>query len=462
MLHLPPAPPLLSPAQMRAAEAEAIANGTPALRLMERASHAAVAAIMAFAPRRHALVLAGPGNNGGDGYGVALALAAAGVHVEVAALAPPARSPAADMAARWTGPVLALDEAGPAPLIIDALFGTGQDRPMPEAAVKALARLAPGATLVALDIVSNLDAGTGEILGPVQPADLTISFGAAKPGHVLGHGPALTGRLVTADIGLALPDTGLALVPRPRRLPLARTLHKHARGGVLVIGGTRAGAARLAASAALRGGAGLVTLIGPDDRLPLDAVMHRPDEEGRALLADPRTRAIVAGPGLEDSTRTRNWLARLLASEVPLVLDAGALALLTPEMLASAHAPRVLTPHDGEFRALFGKAGPDRVTAVRAAAARTGAVVLLKGPHTLIGTPDGRVLVNTHAGPALATAGSGDVLAGLIAALVAQGQPLFEAAAAAAWLHGEAGLSSPAGLVADDLPALIAAALDRL
>lgn len=462
MLHLPTAPPLLTPEQMRAAEATAIAAGTPALTLMARASAAAVAAIMAFAPRRHALVLAGPGNNGGDGYGVALGLAAAGVRVEVAALAAPRGSPAADMAARWTGPVLPLEEATPAPLVIDALFGTGLDRPMPEAACAALARLAPGASLVALDIVSNLHAGTGAALGPVQPAQLTISFGAAKPGHVLGHGPVLSGRLVTADIGIPVPDSGLGLVPRPLRLPLVPDLHKYARGAVLVVSGSRAGAARLAAAAALRAGAGLVTLIGPDSLLPLDAVMHRPDTEGQALLADPRTRTIVIGPGLEDTPRAQDWLARLLAGTTPLVLDAGALALLTPDRLAAATAPCILTPHEGEFRALFGEIGLDRVATVRHAAARTGAIVLLKGPQTLIAASDGRTLVNTHAGPALATAGAGDVLAGLIAALVAQGQPLFEAAATAAWLHGDAGLNAPAGLVADDLPALVAAAIHRL
>ena len=464
MLSLPPAPPLLTPTQMRAAERAAMAAGTPALRLMERASAAAVAAIMAYAPRRHALVLVGPGNNGGDGYGVALGLAARGVMVDVAALAPARGHPASDMAALWTGPVLSLDQASPAPLVVDALFGTGLDRAMPEAACAALARLAPGATLVALDIVSNIDAGTGEALGPVQPAALTIAFGAAKPGHLLGAGARVCGRLVTADIGIALPQTGLAIVPRPTRQPWATDSHKYTRGAVLVVSGEagRGGAARLAAAAALRSGAGLVTLIGPEPLLPLDAVMHRRDEDGHALLADPRNRVALIGPALQDTPRAREWLARLLGGTMALVLDAGALALVTPEMLRASKAPLVLTPHEGEFRALFGSLGPDRLAAMRAAAARTGAIVLLKGPQTLIASPDGRVMINNHASPALATAGSGDVLAGLIAGLGAQGQTLFEAAACAAWLHGEAGQCAPAGLVADDLPALIATAIDRL
>jgi hydroxyethylthiazole kinase-like uncharacterized protein yjeF len=462
MLHLPSPPPLLTSAEMRAAEAVAMATGTPALELMERAAARAAAAILAYAPHRRALVLAGPGNNGGDGYGVAVALAAAGLTVEVAALAPPATEPARTMAARWHGPTVPLAQATPAPLIIDALFGTGLTRAMPAAVTEALARCAAGNRLVALDIVSNIDAATGAALGPVQPAILTIAFAAAKPGHLLGAGARVTGRLVTADIGITVPQTSLARVPRPAQSPLPQDTHKYQRGHVLIIEGESSGAARLAALAALRAGAGLVTLAGPDSRVPADAFMHREDSAAAALLADPRCRAIVFGPGLAPGARSQDWLARLFASPVPLILDAGALALITPEQLRTATALLVLTPHEGEFHALFGEIGPDRVAAVRDAAARAGAIVLLKGPQTLIAAPDGRVLINDHASPRLATAGSGDVLAGVIASLVAQGQPAFEAAATAAWLHGEAGLRAGPGLIADDLPALIAAAIASL
>ncbi len=462
MLSLPPPAPLPTPEEMRAAEGTAIAAGTPALRLMERAASAATLAIMAFAPKRHALVLVGPGNNGGDGYGVAVALAAAGVSVEVAALAPPRGEPAQTMAARWTGPVVTLEAARQAPLVIDALFGTGLARAMPAAATEALARLAPHAMVVALDIVSNIDAATGAALGPVQPAAMTVAFGAAKPGHLLADGARVTGRLVTADIGIAIPATRLGRVLRPGRAPLAADLHKYRRGHVLVVEGEGSGAARLAALAALRSGAGLVTLTGPDSRLPADAIMHRTDDEGSALLDDPRCGAVVCGPGLADTRRGRGWLERLLAGNVPVVLDAGALALATPAMLAAATAPLVLTPHEGEFETLFGSLGPDRLAAVRAAAAASGAVVLLKGPQTLIAAPDGRVLINDHASAWLATAGSGDVLAGLIASLIAQGQPGLEAAATAAWLHGDAGRRGGPGLIADDLPGLVAAAIAAL
>jgi hydroxyethylthiazole kinase-like uncharacterized protein yjeF len=462
MLVLPPPLPLLTPEAMRAAEARTIATGTPALVLMERASAAAAAAILAFSPKNRALVLAGPGNNGGDGYGVALALAAAGIAVEVAALAPPQTEPAQTMAARWTGPVTTLDAARPAPLLIDALFGTGQNRAMPDAATAALARLAPGAVLAALDIVSNIDAASGAALGPVQAAALTIAFGAAKPGHVLGSGAQATGRLVTADIGIDVTGSGLGRVPRPLRHALAPDIHKYARGHVLVVEGESGGAARLAALAALRAGAGLVTLIGPDSRLPADAIMNRTDADGRALLADPRCGAVVFGPGLAEAERGQAWLARLLGGALPVVLDAGGLALTSPEALHAATAPLVLTPHEGEFRRLFGPLADDRIGAVRAAAAAAGAVVLLKGPQTLIAAPDGRVLVNDHATPWLATAGSGDVLAGMIASLIAQGQPAFEAAATAAWLHGDAGRRGGPGLIADDLPALLLACLAAL
>jgi len=464
MLRLPPPPPLLLPAEMRAAEAAAIAAGTPALQLMERASAAAAAAVMAVLPKRRALVLAGPGNNGGDGYGVALRLRDMGVEVQVAALSPPRGEPAQTMAAQWDEPVLPLTAATPAPLVIDALFGTGLDRSMPNEACAALARLASGGVVAALDIVSNIDAATGAALGPVVPAALTIAFGAAKPGHLLGAGATTSGRLVTADIGIALPDVLLGRVVRPVRVPLPLGTHKYSRGALLVVEGGegQGGAARLAALAALRVGAGLVTLIGPEGRLPADAIMHRGDEEGAALLADPRVGAVVIGPGLAEGTRGREWLARLLGERVPLVLDAGALALLTPERLRAATAPLVLTPHEGEFRALFGPIGADRLAAVRAAANAAQAVVLLKGAQTLIAAPGGRVLINDHASPWLATAGSGDVLAGVIASLIAQGMAGFEAAAAAAWVHGEAGRRGGSGLIADDLPSLVGAVLADL
>lgn len=465
MLILHPGAALLTAAAMRAAEADAIAAGTPVLTLMERASEAAAAAILAMMPAGRALVLAGPGNNGGDGHGVALALRRAGLDVAVARDAPPVAEPAATMAARWDGPVLPLADAGPTPLIIDALFGIGLARPMPASVRSVLAGLAGQGRVAALDIVSGIDADTGVALGPVLPADLTIAFGAAKQGHVLNEGAGCTGRLVVADIGIAIPDSGVRSVRRPARLALARDTHKYARGSLMVIEGEARGAARLAARAALRAGAGLVTLVGDGMSVPLgeDALMARDDAGGDVLLGDARTRVAIAGPGLAASDRARAWLARLLGSDLALVLDAGALALLSPAELAAARARLVLTPHEGEFIRLFGIApGADRIGAVRAAAARARAVVLLKGATTLIAAPDGRVLANVHAVPELATAGSGDVLAGIIGGMLASGVSPFEAAAAGAWLHGEAGRLGGPGLVADALVQQLPAALAGL
>lgn len=462
MISFTAGPPLLTPAEMRAAEAAAIAAGTPALALMERASVAAALAIRRFSGARSALVLCGPGNNGGDGYGIALALRAAGWRVTVAADAAPASEPAATMAARWGGPVLPLAAATPAPLVIDALYGTGLARPLPEAAQAALDRVRGASAVVAVDIASGVDAGTGAALGRPLAAALTVTFGAAKRGHVLGAGGGLCGRLVVADIGVAVPEPGARLVARPGlRVPGPDT-HKYARGAVLVVAGTghHCGATRLSALAALRAGAGLVTLAGPGLGLPAEAVMARGDAAGQAMLGDRRLGAVAIGPGLADGDRARDWLALLLASSLPLVLDAGALALVDPDGLDGPN--RVLTPHLGEFTRLFGAPGPDAVAAAQAAAARSGCVVLLKGSASIIAAPDGQVAINAHAAPWAATAGSGDVLTGIIAALLAQGLPAFEAAAAGAWLHGDAARRGGPGTIADDLVASLPQVLASL
>lgn len=459
MLIPAPGLPLLTPDELRAAEAAAISGGVPALRLMERAAAAAALAIRRYAPGREALVLCGPGNNGGDGYGVALHLQAAGVRVRVAASGPALAEPAATMAARWTGPVEDLATAAPAPLIVDALYGTGLTRPLDAATQAALDRLRDvGGTVVVLDIPSGVDGATGAALGRPLPAALTITFAAMKRGHALGAGRQLAGRVVIADIGIAVSATA-ALVQRPG-LALAPDTHKFRRGAVLVVRGAAPGAARLSALAALRAGAGLVTLIGPDAGVPADAIMQRDDAGGLVVLGDPRLGAIAIGPGLVDDQRSRDWLLRALAGEVPVVADAGALALAfgppdAAALFAAARAPLVLTPHEGEFTRLFAPPGSDRVAAVQAAAIVANAVVLLKGAETIIAAPDGRVAVNIHAAPWLATAGSGDVLTGIIAALLASGLSPFDAAKVGAWLHGDAGIRGGAGLIADDIPALL-------
>lgn len=452
---------LLTAAEMRGAEAAAIAGGATAYELMARAAAAAAKAILAFTPLRSALVLCGPGNNGGDGFGVARGLLEAGMLVRVACDALPTAEPAASFAARWVGPVESLANAEPAPLIIDALFGTGLTRALVSGVQTALDRLREaGSTIIALDLPSGIDSDTGAALGSPLPADLTIAFGAAKCGHVFGAGRRASGRLVVADIGIPLPYDSATSVEPPLMVGLADDIHKYQRGGVLVIEGEQRGATQLTALAALRAGAGAVTLVGPEGPVPAHAVMRCEDETALTLFGTAKVRAVAIGPGLDDNSRSRAWLTRLLAGKTPVVIDAGALALLGNAQHHSA--PLVLTPHAGEFSRLFGAPDGDLIGAVRAAAMRSRAVVVAKGRETVIAAPDGRVAVNIHATPWLATAGSGDVLTGIVAALLAQGMAPFEAAQAGVWLHGDAGIRGGPGLIADDIPGLLPMVLAAL
>lgn len=457
--------PILTTAEIRAVEAQVIAAGISALDLMERAGAAAAAAILAFGPPRNVLVLCGTGNNGGDGYVVARHLAAAGLAVRIAATAPPATAAAQAMAARWVDPVVALAEATPGETLIDGVFGVGLTRPIDAALHGQLAALsAPSRLRVALDLPSGLAADTGGDLGAFAPAQLTVAFGAMKPAHVLEPGRSWCGRVVVADIGLGPLASRLHVVAPPTLAAPTAATHKYSRGAVLVLGGAAGsgGAARLAARAALRAGAGLAMVAVPPAALAenaarLDAVMVAsvPDAPAlTALLASRRFASIVAGPGLGASP----LLEPLLATGLPAVLDADVFTRFAgePERLrAAVRGPAVLTPHEGEFARLFGGVPGSKIDRARAAAAQIGAVVLLKGADTVIAAPDGRAAVNVHAAPWLATAGSGDVLSGVIAALLAQGLDPFEAACAGAWLHGDAGIRGGCGLTADDLPELL-------
>ena len=462
---------LLTPAEMVRADAAALAAGMRTETLMEAAGRAVARAIRArFRPCR-TLVLAGPGNNGGDGYVAARYLEQAGWPVAVAALAPPSPSTAAAAAAaRWNGPMVAFSaaEAARAGLVVDALFGAGLTRPLAPEIVDILRTVQ--APLVAVDVPSGLDGATGQVLGHAPQAALTISFFRLKPGHLLLPGRALCGETLLADIGL--PEALLeGIAPQCWRnhpslwaLPsLELSAHKYTRGHLTILAGaSMPGAARLAASAARRLGAGLVTLHAENLEL---AAMLRADAPGQlvsdatldALLADARRKVWLAGPGLLPHEATRAAIRSVIDAGKILVADAGALMAATeaPDLLRGA---AVITPHAGEFARLFGAPGADRLAATRTAAARLGAVVVLKGPDSIIAAPDGRVIINDNAPPSLATAGTGDILAGAIAALLAQGMAPFEAAAAAVWLHGAAAASGPPGLIAEDLPALIAKA----
>lgn len=462
---------LLTPAEMGAADAAAVARGVAGITLMEAAGRAVARAAMRRFRPAPVLVLAGPGNNGGDGYIAARLLEQAGWDVAVAPLgAPRAGSDAAEAAARWRGPLVACDPARAtrAGLVIDAIFGAGLARDVDGPAAAALR--AARAPLLAVDMPSGVDGATGQVRGFAPQAALTVTFFRRKPGHLLLPARGLCGEVVCADIGLpaavldGIAPRCFANAPGLWRLPTARAEdHKYRRGHVTVAAGaTMTGAARLAAGAARRAGAGLVSLIAPDAATAAVLRGGEPgamvtEEAAAALLADARRSVWVVGPGLAPDAATRALGESVIAAGRALVADA---ALLTacagaPEALAGA---AVITPHAREFAYLFGEPA-DRLAGARAAAARIGGVVLLKGADTVIAAPDGRAAINENAPPSLATGGSGDVLAGTIAALIARGMPPFEAACAGAWAQGEAARRIGPGLIPEDVIAALPAAL---
>ena len=477
---------LLTVREMGEADRLAVVAGVPSMTLMENAGRAVADAIRDRWSPQPTLVLCGPGNNGGDGFVVARLLAERGWPVrlalvgEVAAL----KGDAAAMARRWTGPVgqLGPDLLGDTGLVVDAILGAGLSRAL-DGAVLATVRALNQAkrAVVAVDVPSGLHGDSGAPMGDAVQASLTVSFFRAKPGHVLLPGRDLCGELVVADIGI--PESVLNDI-QPRqwrngptlwRYPMPRNdAHKYARGHVLVHGGPLhgSGAARLAARSALRVGAGLVTVAAPSDAVAvyaahLTSVMLAPvaDEPAfRALLTDPRKSVVLLGPGNGVTDTTRHRVLAALAAGKSCVLDADALTVFRADpasLFAAIKSPCILTPHDGEFVRLFDASG-DKLARTRAAAAKAGAVVLLKGGDTTIAAPDGRAVINDNATPWLATAGSGDVLAGLAAGLLAQGMTAFDAACAAAWLHGAAGSAFGPGLIAEDLPDLIPRVLQSL
>ena len=490
---------ILTSAQMRSMETAAIESGAVSGRaLMERAGAGVVQALCAHWPDgpRRAVVLCGPGNNGGDGYVVARLLLQQGWQVTLWALSPPTSPDAIANADAWAalgGVAVGLDPSVmQGAVVVDALFGTGLARDLaPDAWAPLAMAQAAGARLVAVDILSGLCADSGRVRAtgayPTRGADLTVTFQAPKRGHVLLPGGAMSGALQVVDIGLAAELAALvrdqgeqvaaAIGPPGARLDKSAG-HKFDHGHALVLSGGvgRGGAARLAARAALRVGAGLVTLGCPpaaviENAARLDAVMLRALADDQALtgvLADGRITALCLGPGLGLGGREAALVAAALKARRPTVLDADALTLIAGDagLRALVHPGCVLTPHAGEFARLWpALVGADcaRVPAVMQAAADIGATVLLKGPDTVIAAPDGRPQIHAalrgRAAPWLATAGAGDVLAGLIAGLLARGWSATDAAAAATWLHVEAALHTGPGLIAEDLPDALPAVL---
>ena len=489
---------LLSTTEMERADRLTIAAGTPGFALMLSAGQAVAEAAMDLMEQGPILVVAGRGNNAGDGFVAAAELAARGREVSVILLCErdSLQGDAASAARGWKYPVLPFNPQaiGRPALIIDALFGAGLNRPIkgdPFEMIEAIN--ANGAPVLSVDLPSGVNGTTGAVMGTAIRATETVTFFRRKPAHLLMPGRMHCGRVRLVDIGI---DADVLNEIQPQAFENVPQFWRHSfpvpkidgqkfnRGHTLVVSGDIAstGAARLSARGALRAGAGLVTVASPRDALAvnaaaLTAVMVRPIDtvaEFAELLTDKRLNACLIGPGAGVGERTRDFVLTALSEKRDLVLDADALTSFAeaPDQLfdaikAAAGSGVVLTPHEGEFPRLFSDISNkhpfrSKLERVRAAAERSGAVVLLKGPDTVVASPQGRATIAANAPPWLATAGAGDVLAGIIAALLAQGAPAFEAASIGVWMHGEAAREAGPGLIAEDLPEVLPAVFRRL
>jgi hydroxyethylthiazole kinase-like uncharacterized protein yjeF len=478
--------------QMAEADRLTISDGIAGIDLMECAGKAVAEAVMALKPSgSHVVVVAGPGNNGGDGFVAARVLAERNYRTDVVLVGEAARlqGDAALAAKKWTGPVVAA-QPGRLPgadIIVDALFGAGLDRTV-EGPSRAMidAVNAQSAPVVAVDLPSGINGTSGAVMGAAVRAMATVTFFCKKPAHLLMPSRLHCGAITVADIGIPNsvldkivpqtfennPELWRIAFPTPRH-----DGHKYDRGHAVVVSGPSwsTGAARLAARGALRIGAGLVTIASPREALAVNAaaslaVMVRPVDGAAELsefLADRRLNAVAIGPGLGVDEATCGLVLAALAGDRAVVLDADAITSFAaqPQQLADALKkrwlmPTILTPHEGEFLRYFGaldqqtKVG-SKLERARLAAQITGATVLLKGPDTVVASPDGRASIAANAPAFLATAGAGDVLTGIAAGLLAQGMPAFEAASAAAWLHGEAAMAFGPGLISEDLSEML-------
>lgn len=447
-MSVPADAPILTSAAMREAEAACAAAGTSLGELMERAGTAVADIAWRMAAGAPVLVLCGPGNNGGDGYVAARRLKARGAGVRVAALAPPTTDLAKAAHAAWGGPVepLAADTA-PAPVVIDALFGVGLSRPLSDD-LAAILRGFAGRRVLAVDVPSGVEADGVESWAPPLPANVTLALGALKPAHALLPAAPACGQVLLAPIGIET-DRRMRTLARSRIEAPPATAHKFNRGMVLLFAGPMKGAAGLAAAAALRAGAGYVVLEG-SGQAPLAAIIVEDGQRFGERLGDPRIGAVVIGPGFPESEELRFDVDAVLDTGKALVLDAAAIDAALPRL---AEAPRraILTPHEGEFARAFGRVGGSKIDRALGAARRTGAVVIYKGADTVIAAPDGRVAAAWPGSPWLATAGTGDVLAGACGAMLARGDDPFDAAVAAVGWHIARAAAIGPGLVSDDL-----------
>ena len=477
---------LLTPAEMAAVDAAAAASGIDSFGLMERAGAATAAAALRLYPGAVRFVLlCGPGNNGGDAYVAARHLQATGAAVALFHLGDPSSlkgdAARAHAGCAIEGQGLGLYRPETGDVVIDGLFGAGLGREVPADVRALIGRVTEaGIPVLAIDLPSGLDGRSGKVLGAAFRARNTITFMTRKPGHLLMPGRKLCGELEVFDIGIPAriiraeasgviaentPDAWKGVLPADQL-----ETHKYKRGHLVVFSGEadKTGAARMSAISGLKAGAGLVTIASPRAAMAangahLTAVMlHAIDDEAElgGWLADPRLQTFVLGPGFGIGARARSFVSALAGRR--LVLDADGISSFKddPQQLYKLFEgePRlVLTPHEGEFARLFpdiaGNDAMSKVDKTVAAARRANAAIVYKGADTVIASPDGRALINTNAPAWLATAGSGDVLAGIIGGLLAQGLPTFEAAAAGVWLHGEAGHRAGRGLTAEDLAA---------
>ena len=486
-------PEVLTPAEMNEADRLTVAGGVNSFALMEHAGLAVAEAVRRRAPANARIaVMTGPGNNGGDGFVAARVLSEAGYTVSVGMLTARDRltGDAAFAAASWTGFSKGLSPAivDEADLVVDALFGAGLDRNIEGLAAQTIAAVNRSKIpVISVDLPSGINGATGKVMGVAVEADESITFFRMKLGHLLLPGRRHCGRVSVADIGInptclevIKPKTWHNTPERWSLPPLEAEQNKYGRGHAVVVSGpaTRTGAARLAARGALRVGAGLVTVAAPQEALPINAaqltaIMLLPMEGAAGLagiLADGRRNAVVIGPALGLDEQALDLVVAALGSRAGVVLDADGLTLFTGkaeqlfELITKRQGGTVMTPHDGEFARLFPDLvqNPSKVERARLAAARSGAVVVLKGADTVVAAPDGEALIASNAPPQLATAGSGDVLSGMIGGLLAQKMAPLEAAAAAVWLHGEAGLSAGRGLIAEDIPEALPAVFSEL
>lgn len=460
--RVPAGAPILTVAQMRAAEDRAIAAGSSVSALMERAGTGVAEAVHRLAAGAEVLILCGPGNNGGDGYVAARVLARRGMNARVAALGDPRTEAAAAARTGWAGPVEPFSGEAHAPVVVDAVFGTGLSRPLDASVAQAIKALTDRAHLsIAVDLPSGVGTDTGDDFGQeLAKFDVTLALGALKPAHLLQPAAAICGTVRTAEIGLTSVESPVRTVAVPRILRPGPASHKYSRGMVAVVSGPMHGASELAALAAYRAGAGYVLLLTGGLPHPPHAIVRQ--RWSADALDDKRIGAVVIGPGLGRSDRVREKLETALSSPYPLVIDGDALHLLDIDRLRDREAATVLTPHAGEFAALFGDGEGSKIARVQDAARRSNAVVVFKGPDTVIAHPDGATHVAPPASAWLSVAGTGDVLAGAIATMIAQNPSApLEAASAGVWLHAEAARLLNRCFLADELADALPVALER-